>query len=161
MLGHSIHITHFRKEKFKIQHKSGRSSSKQTMLHSVQLLSHVQLFASAAHQASLSIINSQSPPTPMSIESVRPSNHLILCRLLLLLPSIFPRIKVFSNESVLCIGWPEYYSFSFSIILPMNIHGWFSLGWTGWISLQYKGFSRVFSNTTVQKHPFFGTQLSL
>ena len=85
---------------------------------SVQLLSHVQLFATqwiAARQASLSITNSRSPPTHMSIVSVMPSNHLILCRPLLLLPSIFSSIRVFSNESVLHIRWPKYWSFSFSI----------------------------------------------
>ena len=114
MLGHSIHITHFRKEKFKIQHKSGRSSSKQTMLHSVQLLSHVQLFASAAHQAFLST-NSQSLLKLMSIESVMPSNHLILYHHLLLLSSVFPSIRVFSNESALRIMWPKYWSYSFNI----------------------------------------------
>ena len=85
---------------------------------SVQLLSCVRLFAIpwiAAHQASLSITNSQSLPRPMSIELVIPSNHLILCCPLLLLPSIFPSIRVFSKESVLCIRWPKYWSFSFSI----------------------------------------------
>ena len=85
---------------------------------SVQSLSHVRLFATpwtAACQASLSITNSQSPPKLMSIELVMPSNHLILCPPLLLLPSIFPSIRVFSNESVLCIRWPKYWSFSFSI----------------------------------------------
>ena len=87
---------------------------------SVQSLSCVQLFATpwtAAHQASLSITNSQSPPKPMSIVSVMPSNDLILCRPLLLLPSIFPSIRVFSNESGLCIRWPKYWSFSFNISL--------------------------------------------
>ena len=97
----------------------------------------------------------------MSIESVMPSNHLILCRPLLLLPSIFPSIRVFSNESAFHIRWPKYWSFSFNISLPMNIQDWFPLGWIGWISLQSKGLSRVFSNTTVGKHQFFGTQLSL
>ena len=85
---------------------------------SVQLLSCVQLFATpwiAAHQASLSITNSRSSPKPMFIESVIPSNHLILCHPLLLLPSIFPSFRVFSNESTLCIRWPKYWSFSFSI----------------------------------------------
>ena len=85
---------------------------------SVQLLSHVRLFATpwtAARQASLSITNSQSLPKPMSIESVMPSNHLILCYPLLFLPSVFPSIKVFSNESALCIRWPKYWSFSFNI----------------------------------------------
>ena len=91
---------------------------------SVQLLSRIWLFAipwTAAHQASLSITNSQSPPKPMSIESVMPSNHLILCCPLLLLPSIFPSIRVFSNESVLRIRWPKYWSFSFNIS-PSNEH---------------------------------------
>ena len=95
----------------------------------------------------------------MSIESVMPSNHLILCYPLLFPPSIFPSIRVFSNESVLCIRWPKYWSFSFS---PSNEYsGLISLGLTGLISLQSKGLSRVFSNTTVQKHQFFGNQLSL
>ena len=96
----------------------------------------------------------------MSIESVMPSNHLILCHPLLLLPSIFPSIRVFSNESVLPIRWPKYWSFSFNIS-PSNEYSGFPLGWTGWISLQSKGLSRVSSNTTVQKHQFFGAQLSL
>ena len=88
------------------------------------MLSHVRLFATpwtAAHHASLSITNSQSLLKLMSIESVMPSNHLILCRPLLLLPSIFPSIRVFSNESVLRIRWPKYWSFSFSIS-PSNEH---------------------------------------
>ena len=90
---------------------------------SVQSLSHV-LFATpwtAAHQASLSITNSRSPPKPMSIERVMPSNHLILCRPLLLLPSIIPSIRVFSGESALRIRWPKYWSFSFNIS-PTNEH---------------------------------------
>jgi len=85
---------------------------------SVQLLSHVRLFATpctAACQASLSVTNSQSPPKPVSIESVMPSNRLILCHPLLLLPSIFPSIRVFPNESTLHIRWPKYWSFSFNI----------------------------------------------
>ena len=91
---------------------------------SVQSLSHVRFFATpwtAARQASLSIINSRSPPKPMSIESVMPSNHLILCHLLLLPPSIFPSIRVFSNESALRIRWQKYWSFSFKIS-PTNEH---------------------------------------
>ena len=131
---------------------------------SVQSLNHVRLFATpwtAARQASLSITNSQSLLKLMSIESMRPSNHLILCHPLLLPPSIFPSIRVFSNESVLLIVWPKYWSFSFWSVLPMNIQDWFPLGLTGWISLQSKGLSRVFSNTTVQKHQVFGAQLSL
>ena len=85
---------------------------------SVQLLSHVQLFATpwiAAHQTSLSITNSRRLLKLMSIESVMPSSHLILCRPLLLLPPVPPSIRVFSNESALCIRWPKYWSFSFSI----------------------------------------------
>ena len=91
---------------------------------SVQSLSRVRLFATpwiAAHQASLSIINSQSLPKPMSIESVMPSNHLILCHPLLLLPSIFPSTRVFSNELVLHIRWTKYWNFSFSFS-PSNEH---------------------------------------
>ena len=92
--------------------------SSYVQLSSVQSLSHVWLFAApwtAARQASLSITNSWRLLKLMSIESVMPSNHLILCRSLLLLPSIFPSIRVLSNESVLCIRWPKYWSFSFSI----------------------------------------------
>ena len=91
---------------------------------SAQLLSRVWLFVTpwtAALQASLSITNSRSPPKLMSIESVMPSNHLILCRPLLLLPSIFPSIRVFSNESALRIRWPKYWSFSFNM-RPSNEH---------------------------------------
>ena len=132
-------------------------------LSSVQLLSRFWLFATpwtAALQASLSITNSQSLPKFMSIESVIPSNHVILCCPLLLLPSIFPRISVFSNESALRIRWPKYWSFSSTSVLPMNTQDWSPLAWTGWISLQSKGLARVFSKTTVQKHQFFSTQLS-
>ena len=136
---------------------------KVTQFSSVQSLSHLRLFVTpwtTARQASLWITNSWSPSKPMSIESVMPSNHLILCHPLLLLPSIFPSIRVFSNESVLCIRWPKYWSFSFNISPLMNTQDWSTLGWTGWISLQSKGLSRVFSNTTVQKHQFFSAQLS-
>ena len=94
------------------------------LISSVQFLSSVRLFATpwtAACQASLSITNSRSPPKPMSTESVMPSHHLILCCPLLLLPSIFPSIRVFSNESALCIRWPKYWSFSFNIS-PSNEH---------------------------------------
>jgi len=96
-----------------------------------------------------------------SIESVMPSNHLILCCPLLLLPSIFPSIRVFSKKSVLRIRWPKYCSFSFSINTSNEYSDWLLLGLTGWISLQSKGVSRVFSNTIVQKHQFFSAQLSL
>ena len=90
--------------------------------------------------------NSRSLLKLMSTESVMPSNHLILCRLLLL-PSIFPSIRIFSNESALWIRWPKYWSFSSSLLL--NIQDYFPLGLTGLISLQSKGLSRVFSSTTV------------
>ena len=133
-------------------------------LSSVQSLSPVWLFATpwtAARQASLFIIDSQSLFKLMSIESVMPSNHLILCYPLLLLPSIFPSITVFSSESVLPIRWPQYGVSALASVLPMNIQDWFPLGWTGWISLQSKGLSRVVSNTIVQKHQFFCAQLSL
>ena len=128
----------------------------------VQLLSHVQLFATlwnAAWQVFLSFTISWSLFKFVSFESVMPSNHLIHCHPLLLLPSIFPSIRVFSGESTLLIRWPKYWSFSIS---PSNEYsGLFPLGWTGWISLQSKGLSRVFSNTTVQKHQLFSAQLSL
>ena len=133
---------------------------------SVQSLSCVRLFVTpwtAACEASLSITNSWSLPKLTSIESVIPSSHLILCHPLLLLPSIFPNIRVFPNESV-CIRWPKYWVSTLPFVLPMNIQGWFLLGLTGFISLKSKGLSsitRVFSNTTVQKHQFFGAQLHL
>ena len=133
-----------------------------TSVSPVQSLSCIWLFATpwtAAHQASLSVTNLQSLLKLMSIELVMPSNHLILCHPLLLLPSIFPSIRVFSNESVLCIRWPK--ALASASVLPMNIQDWSPLGWTGWISLLSKGLSRVFSNTTVQKHQFFSSQPSL
>ena len=131
---------------------------------SVQSLSHVWLFGTlwtAACQASLSIINSWGLFKLMSVELVMPTNHLILCYPLPLLLSIFPSIKVFSNESALCsAGQSTRVSVSTSV-LPTNNQDWSPLGWTGWISLQSKGLSRVSSNTTVQKHQFFSSQLSL
>ena len=107
---------------------------------SIQSLSCVRLFVTpwtATHQASPAITNSRSLLKLMSIESVMPSNHLILCHPLLLLPSIFPSIRVFSNESVLCIRWPKYWSFSFASVLPMNIQDLFPLGLTLLISLYH------------------------
>ena len=130
---------------------------------SVQSLSCVRLFTTSwttACQASLSITNSWSLLKLISIELVMPSNHLIPCCPLLLLLSIFPSIRVFSDKSVLCIRWPKYWSFSFNII-PSNEQSEliaFKVDWL--ISLQSKGLSRVFSNTTVQKHQFFSTQPS-
>ena len=131
---------------------------------SVQSLSRVQLSATpwtAAHQASLSITNSRSLLKLKFIKSVMPSNHLILCCPLLLLPSTFPSIRVFSNESVLPIRWPKYWSFSFSISPSNEYSGLisFRMDWLDLLAVQ--GLSRVFSNTTVQKCQFFGAQLSL
>ena len=130
---------------------------------SVQSLSCVWLFATpwiAARQASLSITNSWSLLKLMSIESVMPSSHLILCCPLFLLLPIPPSIRVFSNESALRMRWPKYWSSASASVLPMNAQDWSPLGWTGWISLQSKGLSGVFSNTTVQKHQLFSAQLS-
>ena len=128
---------------------------------SVQLLSRVRLFETpwiTARQASLSTTNSRSSLRLVSIESMMPSSHLILSRPLLLLPAIPPSITVFSNESTLHMRWPKYWSFSFSIIPSKEIPG--LIFRMDWISSQSKGLSRVFSNTTVQKHQFFSTQPS-
>ena len=99
----------------------------------------------------------------MSLELVMPSNHLIFCCPLLLLPSVSPSIRVFYKESILRIKWPKYWSFSFNISPSNEYSGLISFGLTRWISLQSKGLtvSRVFSNTRVQQHQFFGAQLSL
>ena len=135
-----------------------------TSVSSVQSLSRVWLLATpwiAAHQASLSITNSQSSLRLTSIETVMPSSHLILCHPLLLLPPIPPSIRVFSKESTLRMRWPKYWNFSFSIIPSKEIPGLISFKWTDRISLQSKILSRVFSNTTVQKHQFFGALLYL
>ena len=113
-----------------------------------------------ARQAALSITNSRSSLRLMSIEWVMPFSHLIFCHPLLLLPLIPPSIRVFSRESTLRMRWPKYWSLSFSISPSSEYSGWFPLGWTGWISLQSKGLSRVFSNTTVQKHQFLSAQPS-
>ena len=132
---------------------------------SVQSLSHVWLFATpwtAARQASLSIINSWILLKFMSIKSVMPSNHLILSSLsppafnLSQQQGLFKWVNSLYQVAQKSIGvWVS------TSVLPMNIQDWFPLGWTGWISLQSKGLSRIFSNTTVRRHPFFGAQLSL
>ena len=114
-----------------------------------------------ACQSSLSITNLWSLFKLMSIELVMPSNCFILYHPLLLPPSIFPSIRVFSNESVPCIRWPKYWSFSFSTSPSNECLGLIPLGLTGLMSLQSKGLSRVFSNTTLQKHQLLGAQLSL
>ena len=127
------------------------------------MLNRVQLFATpwtAACQSSLSFTLSQSLNKLMSIEFVMPSNHLILSCPLFLLPSIVPSIRVFSNELALCIKWPTYWSFNFSISPSNEYSGLISLRLTDLILLS-RGLSRVFSNTTVIKHQFISVQLSL
>ena len=128
--------------------------------HSVQFSHSVATPWTAACQASLFITNSWGFLKLMSIESVMTSNHVNLCHPLLLLPSIFLNIMVFSNESVLCIRWPKYWSFSFSISPSNECSGLisFRIDWFDFLAVQ--GLSRVFSNTAVQKHQFFSSQLS-
>ena len=126
---------------------------------SLQWLSRVRLFVTpgtAARQASQSITNSRGLLNLMSIELVMPSNHLILCHPLLLLPLFFPNIRVFSSESVLHIRWPKYWSFSFSINPSKEYSGLISFKIDWFDLLESKGLSRIFSNTTVQTHQFFG-----
>ena len=130
---------------------------------SSQLLSCVQLFATpwiTEHQASLSITNSRSLLKLMSIESVMPFGHLIVCHPLLLLPSIFPSIRVFSNESILHIRWSKYWSFSFNISISNEHPRLISFGMDWLDLLAVQGTLKSLSNTTVQKHQFFGAQLS-
>ena len=127
-----------------------------------QSLSHVRLFATpwiAAHQASLSITNSRSSLRLMSIKSVMPSSHLILCCPLLLLPLIPPSIRDFPMSQLFTWGGQSTGVSASASFLPKKSQGW-SSEWNGWISLQSKGLSRVFSNITVQKHQFFGAQPS-
>ena len=132
-------------------------------LHLVQSFSCVQLFATpwtVACQASVSITNSQSLLKFTSLKSVMPSKHLILCCPLLLLPSILASLRVFFYASVFLIRWPQYWSFSFSIS-PSNEYSGLILFTIDWIDLAVQETLGVFSNTTVQKHQFFGAQLSL
>ena len=137
-------------------------SSQPLIQFSSNSLSPARLFATpwtAAHEASLSITNSQSLLKLMCIPSVMPSNHLILYCPLLLLPSVFPSIRVFFfflMSQLSASGGQSIGVSALASVLPMNTQDWSPLGWTGWISLQSKGLSRVFSNTTVQKHQFFG-----
>ena len=131
---------------------------------SVQSLSHVRRLTTAwttAHRTSLSITNSQGLFKLMSIESVMSYNHLILCCPLLLMPLIFPNIRSFPVSQFFTSGSQSIRISASASVLPMNIQDQFPLGWTGRICLQSKKLSRVFSNTTVQKHQFFHAQLSL
>ena len=135
----------------------------QLYISSVQSLSRVRLFATpwiAACQASLSITNSQSSLRLTSIELVMPSNHLILRRPLLLLPPIPPSIRVFSNESTLCVRWPKYWSFSFSIILSKEHPGLisFTMDWLDLLAVQ--GTLKSLLQHHSSKHQFFAAQLS-
>ena len=130
----------------------------------VRLLSHVRLFVTpwtTAHQASLSITNSRSLPKPMSIESVMPSSHLICCHPFSSCPQSFPASGSFPMSQLFPSGGQSIGVSASTSALPMNTQDRSPLGWAGWISLQSKGLSRVFSNITVQKHQFFGAQLSL
>ena len=138
--------------------------SKKEMFSSVQSLSRVWLFATpwiTAHQVSLSITNSWSSPKLKCIELVMPSSHLILCRPLLLLPPVPPSIRAFPMSQLFTSGGQSIGVSASASALPMNTQNWFPLRWTGWISLLFKGLSRVFSNTTVQKHPFLFTHEQL
>ena len=138
------------------------------MLSSLQLLSHVRLFATpwiAARQASLSITNSWTLLKLMSIELVMPSNHLILCRPLLHPVPIFPSIRSFLMSQFFTSGGQSTGASASASVLPMNIQDWFPLGWAGWISLQSKGLSRVFCNhsskaSILWHSAFFIVQLS-
>ena len=158
----------YKKDRESFWHRHSEGGRKRTHMlvfqfSSVQSLSLVQFFVTpwiTARQTSLSITNSWSSLKFMSIESVMLSSHLIICHPLILLPPIPPIIRVFYNESTLHIGGQSIGFSASASVLPKNTQDWPPSGWTGWISLQPKGLSRVFSNTTVQKHQFFCTQLS-
>ena len=138
-----------------LQHFAGLSS--------VQSLSRVWLFVTPwtpACQASLSINNSQSLPKLMSIESVMPSNHLILCRPFSSCLQSFLASRSFQTSQLFTSGGQSIGVSALASVLPKNTKDWSPLEWTGWISLQSQGLSRVFSNTTVQKHQFFSARLS-
>ena len=150
-------LSPLRKQSVRIQSLSGT-----WYLSSVQLLSHVRLFATpwtAARRASLSTTNSQSLLKLMSIELVMQSNHLILCCPLLLMP--FPSIRVFSNESILHVRWPKYWSFSFSISPSNEYSGLISFRINWFDLLAGQGILKSLSSTTIQKHQFFRAPPSL
>ena len=147
--------------KRKEQSQEGQVSPLNSVQFSRSVVSDSATPWTAARQASLSITNTQSLLKLMSIEWVMPSNHLILSCLLLLPPSIFPASGSFQMSQFFTSGGQSIGVSASSSVLPMNIQDWFPLGCTGWISLQSKWFSRVLSNTTVEKHQFFSAQLSL
>ena len=139
------------------------STEEEDIISSVQSLSRVRLFATPwiiARQASLSITNSQSSLRLTSIESVMSSSHLILCHSLLLLPPSLPASESFPMSQLFAWGGQRTGVSALASFLPKKSQGWSPSEWTGWISLQSKGLSRVFSNTTVQKHQFFDAQPS-
>ena len=151
-------------EKERKRKRSNQDLSFDSGLSSVQSLSRAWLFATpwtAARQASLSITNSQSLPKLISIESAMPSNHLVLCHPISSCPQSFPALGSFQMSQLFVSGGQSVGVSASASALPMNTQDWSPLGWTGWMSLQSKGLSRVFSNTTVQKHHFFSAQLSL
>ena len=141
----------------------GLNSRKCYQFSSVQSLSRVQIFATpwiTARQASLSITNSRSLPKPMSIESVMPSSYLSSVVPFSSCPQFLPASGSFPMSQLFTWGGQSTGVSASIPVLPMNTQDWTPLGWTGWTSLQFKGLSGVFSNTTVQKHQFFGAQLS-
>ena len=145
------------------KHMKRCSTSLMIQFSSVESLSHVRLFATpwiAACQASLSITNSQNSLRLMPIKLVMPSSHLILCHPILLLPQSLPASESFPMSQLFAWGGQSTGVSALASFFPKNTQNWSPLEWTGWIFLQSKGLSRVFSNTTVQKHQFFGAQLS-
>ena len=164
-----VYVSFELKKNFYIQHKQQmlakmlRKGNPPTLFSSVQSLSCVWLFTTpwtATRQAFLSITNSQSLPKPMSTESMMPSNHLILCHPFSSHLQSFPASGSFLMSQFFPSGGQSIGASASASVPPMNTQDWSPLDWNGWISLQSKGLSRVFSNTTVQKHQFFGTQLS-
>ena len=147
-----------------MQEKQEIKDSETIFTEQVQSLSRVQLFVTpwtAARQASLSITNSRSPPKPMSIVSMMPSNHLILCHPLLLQPSNFPSIRSFPMSQLFASGGQRIGVSASASVLPMNVQDWFPLELTSLISLLSNGLSRVFSSMTICAYQFFGAQPSL
>ena len=158
-----LHLQHKDSHCILIEASKWRIISNDLWFSSVQLLSCVWLFATpwiAAHQASLSITNSPSSLKLMCIELVMPSSHLILCHFLLLLPQSLPVSGSFPMSQLFAWGGQRTGVSASASVLPINTQDWSPLEWTDWISLQSKGLSRVFSNTTVEKHQFFSAQLS-
>ena len=146
--GINLHLLHWSADSLALNHQGSIARKCYSISLVTQLCPTLCNPTDCSTPASLSITSSRSLLKLMSIQSVIPSNHLILYRPLHLLPSIFPRIMVFSNESVLCIRWPKYWVSASASLLPRSIQDWFPLGWTSWIFLQSTKLSTVFSNTT-------------